>query len=168
MCLPIFTRYRRTKPSSPRQPSTVPLTNIPSRGQPNVNDSSPLSQPQPTRIPSTPNPPAPVPLVTVSDPEERNIEETSHPSQSGPTPSSSPAAQTVDPSTSAQQDVPGTRSPADEVEERSAWRTPLNAGNMVLGLAKESADVFPPLKSVLGGLSELAKNIDVSLSFHPS
>lgn len=42
----------------------------------------------------------------------------------------------------------------------------LNTGaRMVFNVTREASDVFPPLKSVLGGLTELLNNYDVRLSY---
>jgi len=37
----------------------------------------------------------------------------------------------------------------------------IDAAKMLLDIAKESADAFPPLKSCLGGISALIKHYDV-------
>jgi hypothetical protein len=44
----------------------------------------------------------------------------------------------------------------------SAWQTAYNAARMVVEIAKESSDMFLPLKTVVGALSVLIKNYDVS------
>ena len=44
----------------------------------------------------------------------------------------------------------------------SAWRTAYSTAKMAVDIAKESSDMFPPLKAVVGALSVLIKNCDVS------
>jgi hypothetical protein len=44
----------------------------------------------------------------------------------------------------------------------SAWQTAYSTARMVIGIAKESSDMFLPLKTVVGALSVLIKNYDVS------
>jgi hypothetical protein len=39
---------------------------------------------------------------------------------------------------------------------------------MLLDIAKESSDAFPPLKSCLGGINALIKHYDVRWSDNPS
>ena len=48
----------------------------------------------------------------------------------------------------------------------SDWKTTAwNAANVTLRLVKESADAFPPLKAVAGGLCELINNFEVGRLF---
>ena len=67
------------------------------------------------------------------------------------------------------QDVP---SPGDDTNYRTAtedipdptldWKTTTwNAAKLTLRLVKESADAFPPLKAVAGGLCEIISNFEV-------
>lgn len=59
----------------------------------------------------------------------------------------------------------GSSEPADaEVPHRqySTLSTAYNGTKLVLDVFKESADVFPPLKSVIGGLTKLLEHYDVS------
>ena len=44
----------------------------------------------------------------------------------------------------------------------SAWQTAYSTARMVIGIAKESSDMFLPLKAVVGALSVLIKNYDVN------
>jgi len=44
----------------------------------------------------------------------------------------------------------------------SAWQTAYSTAKMVIGIAKESSDLFLPLKAVVGALSVLIKNYDVN------
>jgi len=44
----------------------------------------------------------------------------------------------------------------------SAWQTAYSTARMVVGIAKESSDMFLPLKAVVGALSVLIKNYDVN------
>lgn len=44
----------------------------------------------------------------------------------------------------------------------SAWKTAYSTARMVIGFAKESSDMFLPLKAVVGALSVLIMNYDVS------
>ena len=48
----------------------------------------------------------------------------------------------------------------------SVWKAAYGAARMAIDTAKESSDVFPPLKAVAGALSFLIKNYDVSHSEH--
>ena len=45
----------------------------------------------------------------------------------------------------------------------SAWQTAYSTARMAVDIAKESSDLFLPLKAVVGALSVLIKNYDVSL-----
>ena len=47
----------------------------------------------------------------------------------------------------------------------TAWQAAYGAARMALEIAKESSDMFPPLKAVVGAVSILIKNYDVSLSY---
>ena len=44
----------------------------------------------------------------------------------------------------------------------SCWKTAYGAARMAVGIAKESSDMFLPLKAVIGALSVLIENYDVS------
>jgi len=46
----------------------------------------------------------------------------------------------------------------------SAWRTAYSAARMIVNVTKESSDMFLPLKAVVGALSVLIKNYDVSVT----
>ena len=46
--------------------------------------------------------------------------------------------------------------------EGSAWQTAYRAARMALDITRESSDMFLPLKAVVGALSVLIKNYDVS------
>ena len=48
-----------------------------------------------------------------------------------------------------------------EVKSESFGATIYASANVVIDVAKESSDVFPPLKSVVGGLSAVLKHYDV-------
>ena len=48
--------------------------------------------------------------------------------------------------------------------KESGWRTAYDAAKMAIEIAKESSDMFPPLKAVAGVLSVLVKNYDVGPS----
>jgi hypothetical protein len=51
------------------------------------------------------------------------------------------------------------------VRERDAgWQTAYNAARIAVEIAKESSDMFPPLKAVVGALSVLITNYDVGIS----
>lgn len=45
----------------------------------------------------------------------------------------------------------------------SAWQTAYSTAKIIIGIIKESSDMFLPLKVVVGALSVLIKNYDVSL-----
>ena len=50
-------------------------------------------------------------------------------------------------------------------KKASDWKsTAYNAAKLAINLAKESADAFPPLKSVAGGLSAILDHCDVRLA----
>jgi hypothetical protein len=51
-----------------------------------------------------------------------------------------------------------------ESSEVSVWKTAYGAARIAIETAKESSDMCPPLKAVLGALSVLIKNYDVSSS----
>lgn len=51
---------------------------------------------------------------------------------------------------------------SDEVSKDSGWRTAYGAARMAVEIAKESSDMFLPLKAVVGALAVLIKNYDVS------
>ena len=57
-----------------------------------------------------------------------------------------------------------------ETQNKSGWMSAVySSTKMVIDVVKESSDVFPPLKSVAGGLSAVLKHYDVrSLSQIPS
>jgi len=46
--------------------------------------------------------------------------------------------------------------------KESDWRTAYGAARMAVDIAKESSDMFLPLKAVVGALAVLIKNYDVS------
>lgn len=46
--------------------------------------------------------------------------------------------------------------------KESGWKTAYGAAKIAVETAKESSDMFPPLKAVLGALFVLVKNFDVS------
>ena len=48
--------------------------------------------------------------------------------------------------------------------EDSGWQTAYSMARMAVDIAKESSDMFLPLKAVAGALSVLIKNFDVGLS----
>lgn len=59
-------------------------------------------------------------------------------------------------------DVP---SDGDSVQGRDAgWKTAYDAARMAVEVAKESSDMFLPLKAAIGAISVLIKNYDVSVS----
>ena len=64
------------------------------------------------------------------------------------------ASSSCDP-TDAAPDEPGT-------SKESGWKTAYGAARIAVEAAKESSDMFLPLKAVLGALSVLIKNLDVS------
>ena len=45
------------------------------------------------------------------------------------------------------------------------WQAAYGAARMAVEIAKETSDAFPPLKAVVGAISVLIKNYDVSVSF---
>ena len=47
----------------------------------------------------------------------------------------------------------------------AGWQTAYGAARMAVEIAKESSDMFLPLKAVVGAVSILIKNYDVSLSY---
>ena len=47
----------------------------------------------------------------------------------------------------------------------TAWQTAYGTARMAVEIAKESSDMFLPLKAVVGAVSILIKNYDVSLSY---
>ena len=64
---------------------------------------------------------------------------------------------------SAFHDVPETSSDGAAVRGRQAsWQTAYSAAKMAIEMAKESSDMFPPLKAVTGAVSVLIKNYEVS------
>jgi hypothetical protein len=88
------------------------------------------------------------------------IDEHKIPGKSGPHPlqGNRPSDQDNDAHTAAEGPFDGT-SPE--------WKTiTWNAVKVTLGLIKESADVFPPLKAVAGGLCELISNCEVCRFLH--
>ena len=46
--------------------------------------------------------------------------------------------------------------------KESGWRTAYRAARMAVDVARESSDMFPPLRAVLGALTVLIQNYDVS------
>ena len=48
----------------------------------------------------------------------------------------------------------------------SNWKTAYATTKLAINLVKESADAFPPLKSVVGGLSAILDHCDVRFIFH--
>ena len=48
----------------------------------------------------------------------------------------------------------------------TGWETAYSAARMAVEIAKESSDLFLPLKAVAGAMSILIKNYDVSVSCH--
>ena len=46
----------------------------------------------------------------------------------------------------------------------TGWETAYGAARIAVEIAKESSDMFPPLKAVVGALSILIRNYDVSVS----
>ena len=46
----------------------------------------------------------------------------------------------------------------------TGWKTAYGAARMAVEIAKESSDAFPPLKAVVGAVSVLISNYDVSVS----
>lgn len=62
-------------------------------------------------------------------------------------------------------DTPGTSIDGDTVRKRDAiWQTAYSAAKMALEVAKESSDMFLPLKAVTGAMSVLIKSYDVGVS----
>ena len=55
-------------------------------------------------------------------------------------------------------------------ENKSSWKsTAYSSVKVVIDMVKESSDVFPPLKAVMGGLAAILKHYDVwSISPTPS
>ena len=49
-------------------------------------------------------------------------------------------------------------------ESDASWETVCSAVRMAVEIIKESSDLCPPLKAVVGAMSVLIKNCDVSLS----
>lgn len=46
----------------------------------------------------------------------------------------------------------------------SHWRTAYETARLAVDIAKESSDMFPPLKAVVGALAVLIKNYDVKFN----
>jgi hypothetical protein len=46
----------------------------------------------------------------------------------------------------------------------TGWQTAYSAARMAVEITKESSDMFPPLKAVVGAVSFLIKNYDVGVS----
>jgi hypothetical protein len=66
---------------------------------------------------------------------------------------------------SAFSDANNTPSDGATVRGRDAgWQTAYNAARMAVEIAKESSDMFLPLKAVVGALSVLITNYDVGIS----
>ena len=60
----------------------------------------------------------------------------------------------------------GTSSDGTTVQGRdTGWQTAYGAARMAVEIAKESSDMFPPLKAVVGAMSALIRNYDVSVSY---
>jgi hypothetical protein len=58
--------------------------------------------------------------------------------------------------------------PSDGVDVRgrdTGWQTAYTTAKMAVEIAKESSDMFLPLKAVVGAISVLIKNYDVSVSY---
>ena len=51
-----------------------------------------------------------------------------------------------------------------ETSKESRWRTTYAAARMAVEIAKESSDMFLPLKAVVGAVSVLIKNYDVKFT----
>ena len=49
-------------------------------------------------------------------------------------------------------------------EDDAVWKTAYGAARMAVEIAKETSDALPPLKAVVGAMSILIKNFDVSVS----
>jgi len=47
----------------------------------------------------------------------------------------------------------------------TSWKTAYDAARMAVEITKESSDMFLPLKAVMGAISVLIKNYDVSMSY---
>ena len=60
----------------------------------------------------------------------------------------------------------GHGTPSDTIgqERGTGWQTAYAAAKIAVEIAKESSDMFPPLKAVLGAVSVLITNCDVSAS----
>ena len=57
--------------------------------------------------------------------------------------------------------------PSATGENGSNWKsTAYSATKLAINLVKESADAFPPLKSVMGGLSAILDHCDVRFIYH--
>ena len=66
---------------------------------------------------------------------------------------------------SAFRDIHDTSSDGATVQGKdTGWQTAYAAARMTVEIAKESADMFLPLKAVVGAISVLIKNYDVSVS----
>lgn len=62
-------------------------------------------------------------------------------------------------------DIRGMLSDGDTVQGRDMnWQTTYNTARMAVEIAKETSDMFLPLKAVAGAVSTLIKNYDVSAS----
>ena len=58
--------------------------------------------------------------------------------------------------------VPGWSTTTNENKSKSSWKsTAYASAKVVIDVVKESSDVFPPLKSVVGGLAAILKHCDV-------
>ena len=63
-------------------------------------------------------------------------------------------------------DIHDTSSDGAIVQGRNmGWQAAYGAARMAVEIAKESSDMFPPLKAVVGAVSILIKNYDVSESY---
>ena len=68
---------------------------------------------------------------------------------------------------SAFSDIEDSSSDGGVVPERNtAWKVAYGAARMAVEITKESSDMFPPLKAVVGAVFVLIKNFDVCMSFH--
>jgi hypothetical protein len=74
-----------------------------------------------------------------------------------------------DPNRSVPSDVHLTVDPVAAHENKSTWKsTAYSTTKLAINMVKESSDVFPPLKSVVGGLSAILQHCDVrSISLTP-
>ena len=121
-----------------------------------------LFKPKPPKPPA--DPPAPTPRAELV----RNLSSRRDPRALGAT--SSAVALSLG---SAYYDAYDSSSDGSTVRERdTGWQTAYGAARVAIEIAKESSDMFLPLKAVVGAVSILIKNYDVSVSRsrieHPS